>query len=169
MMHPLRRYSIGFVILSCALVAACTHRTESVGPKFSGRLILLAGDNANGSDLLEFKAVPGAPDSHALLTQGVFEAVASPDQTRLLYSTKDGILLRDLRTGEVKPIIKGENYCLAWSPDGNRFSYKQKSPAKEKAPGEARIPAKLYISDLDGKAKMIWEDTLADYASVHLP
>jgi hypothetical protein len=83
----------------------------------------------------------------------VFEAAASPDRTRLLYSTKDGILLRDLHTGAVKPLVKGENYCLAWSPDGKRFSYKQKAP---------NGGPKLYVSDLEGKSKLIWEDLIAD-------
>ena len=87
-----------------------------------------------------------------------------------MYTTKDGILLRDLRTGTVKPLVKGENYCLAWSPDGNRFSYKQKSPAQEKAPvSEAGARTKLYVSDLNGKAKLIWEDPFADYGTVSLP
>ena len=100
----------------------------------------------------------------------MFEAAASPDRTQLLYTTKDGILLRDLRTGAVKPLVQGENYCLAWSPDGRRFSYKQKSPAKEKAPvSEAGAPTKLYVSDLDGKAKLIWEDLFANYGAASPP
>jgi len=93
--------------------------------------------------------------------------VASPDRTRLLYTTKDGILLRDLRTSAVKPLVKGENYCLAWSPDGNRFSYKQKSPANEKASlSDAGARTSLYVSDLDGKAKLIWEDSFADNGNI---
>jgi len=84
-----------------------------------------------------------------------------------LYATKDEILLRDLRTGDVKPLVKGENYCLAWSPDGNHFSYKQKSGVKEKAPiSEAGAPTKLYVSDLNGKSKLIWEDPFAAYGTV---
>src|SRR6266404_4128388 len=163
-MHTLGRYSIGIILISCALFTACSRRSEPVGPRFSGRLLLLAGENTNGADLFELSAAPtGSTYNYSIVTSGVFEAAASPDRTRLLYTTKDGILLRDLRTGAVKPLVKGENYCLAWSPDGNRFSYKQKSPANEKASiGEAGVPPKLYVSDLDGKAKLIWEDLFAD-------
>ncbi len=163
-MHTLGRCSIGIILVSSALFTACSRRSEPVGPRFSGRLLLLAGENTNGADLFELSAAPtGSAYNYSIVTKGVFEAAASPDRTRLLYTTKDGILLRDLRTGAVKPLVKGENYCLAWSPDGNRFSYKQKSPANEKASiGEAGVPPKLYVSDLDGKAKLIWEDLFAD-------
>jgi hypothetical protein len=174
-LHPTRLKTIGIVIISCALIcvliAACTRQTSPVGPKFRGRLLLLAGSDPNGADLFELSAAPtGSTYNFSLVTKGVFEAVASPDRTQLLYTTKDGILLRDLRTGAVKPLVKGENYCLAWSPDGRRFSYKQKSPAQEKAPvSEAGAQTKLYVSDLDGKAKLIWEDLLANYAAVSPP
>src|SRR6266566_1814173 len=163
-MHTLGRYCIGIIILSCALITACSRQSEPVGPKFSGRLLLLAGENTNGANLLEVNAA-GSTYNYSIVTSGVFETAASPDRTRLLYTTKDGILLRDLRTGAVKPLVKGENYCLAWSPDGNRFSYKQKSPANEQAStSEAVAPTTLYVSDLDGKAKLIWEDLFADHA-----
>ena len=174
-MHTTRLYSIGIVIISCALICgligACTRQTAPVGPKFSGRLLLLAGETTNGADLLELSAAPtGSTYNLSIVTTGVFEAAASPDRTQLLYTTKDGILLRDLRTGAVKPLVKGENYCLAWSPDGRRFSYQQKSPAQEKAPGSAAgAPTKLYVSDLDGKAKLIWEDLFANYGAVSPP
>src|SRR5258708_2441568 len=164
-MHTLGRYCIGIVVISCVLLTACTRQPLSVGPKFSGRLLLLAGENPNGANLLEVNAA-GSTYNYSIVTSGVFEAAASPDRTRLLYTTKDGILLRDLRTGAVKPLVKGENYCLAWSPDGNRFSYKQQSPANEKAPvSEGVAPTKLYVSDLDGKAKLIWEDLFADHGA----
>ncbi len=166
-LHTTRLYRIGIVIICCALIGACTRQTAPVGPKFSGRLLLLAGESTNGADLFELSAAPtGSTYNYSLVTRGVFEAAASPDRTRLLYTTKDGILLRDLRTGAVKPLVKGENYCLAWSPDGNHFSYKQKSPAPEKAPGsEAGATTKLFVSDLDGKAKLIWEDLTANYGA----
>jgi WD40 repeat protein len=155
-MHPLGRYCIGIVIISCALIGACTRPPDSVGPTFKGRLLLLAGENTNGADLVELTAGQAALTyNHSIITSGVFEAAASPDRTRLLYTTKDGILLRDLRTGAVRPITNGENYCLAWSPDGNRFSYKQKSATGTAGP-------KLYFSDLEGKAKLIWEDLVAE-------
>jgi hypothetical protein len=140
--------------------------------------LLLAGSNTNGSDLFELSAAPtGSTYNYSLVTKGVFEAVASPDRTRLLYTAEDGILLRDLRTGAVKHIAGGDNYwvdtnnyCLAWSPDGNRFSYKQRSLAKQKAPfGEAGTGTKLYVSDLDGKTKLIWEDFFADYGATSPP
>jgi hypothetical protein len=170
-MRTLGRYCIGIVIISCALFTACTRQPLSVGPKFTGRLLLLAGENTNGADLLELTAAPtGSTYNYSIVTKGVFEAAASPDRTRLLYTTKDGILLRDLRTGAVKPVVKGENYCLAWSPDGNRFSYKQKSPANEKASNsEAGARPTLYVSDLDGKAKLIWEDLFADSGTGQSP
>jgi hypothetical protein len=171
-LHTTRLYSIGIVIISCVLfcvlIAACTRPTPSVGPRFRGRLLLLAGETTNGADLFELSAAPtGSTYNYSLVTKGVFEAAASPDRTQLLYTTKDGILLRDLRTGAVKPLVKGENYCLAWSPDGNRFSYKQKSPAQEKAPiSPVGARTKLYVSDLDGKAKLIWEDFTANDGTV---
>lgn len=162
-MHTLGRYCIGIVVISCVLFTACTRQPAPVGPRFSGRLLLLAGENAN-TDLLEVTAAPtGSTYNYSIVAKGVFEATASPDRTRLLYTTKDGILLRDLRTGAVKSLVKGENYCLAWSPDSNRFSYKHKSSADEIAPiSTAGAPRKLYVSDLDGKAKLIWEDFFAD-------
>jgi hypothetical protein len=168
-----RQYRSRIFLISCpllilCLMAACSRPPVSVGPKFNGRLLLLAGDNVHGADLLELSAAPdGSTYNYSTLTSGVFEAVASADRTRLLYATKDEILLRDLRTGAVKPLIKGENYCLAWSPDGNRFSYKQKSPATDKVPvSEAGARTRLYVSDLDGKAKLIWEDLVATYGTV---
>ncbi|HMG73025.1 MAG TPA: hypothetical protein VK582_05945 [Pyrinomonadaceae bacterium] len=168
-MHKLGRYTIGIIIISCALITACSRQSEPVGPKFSGRLLLLAGENPSGANLLEVNAA-GSTYNYSIVTSGVFEAAASPDRTRLLYTTKDGILLRDLRSGAVKTLVKGENYCLAWSPDGNRFSYKQQPPANEKAPGsEGGGPAKLYFSDLDGKTKLIWEDLFADPGTVNSP
>lgn len=165
-----RLYSIGIVIIFCALIGACSRPTESTGPRFSGRLLLLAGENTNGADLIEVSPAPtGSTYNYSVVTTGVFEAAASPDRTRLLYTTKDGIQLRDLRTGAVKELTKGDNYCLAWSPDGNRFSYKQKSHASEKATvSAAGASTKLYVSDLDGKAKLILEDPFADYSNVSM-
>ena len=167
-MHTTRLYCFGIAIICCALIAACTRPNHSVGPKFSGRLLLLAGDNTNGADLFELSAAPtGSTYNYSIVARGVFEAAASPDRTGLLYATKDGILLRDLRTGAVKPLVDGENCCLAWSPDGRRFSYKQKSPAKEKAAiSEAGTGTTLYVSDLDGKARLIWEDPFANYGDM---
>ncbi len=149
---------LAIIIISAALIGACSRPPAPVGPKFSGRLLLLAGDNPSGADLLELTAAPtGSTYNYSALTSGVFEAAASPDHTRLLYATKDGILLRDLRSSAVKPLVNGENYCLAWSPDGNRFSYKQR----------AGTQTRLYYSDLDGKAKLIWEDLIADNSQGH--
>jgi hypothetical protein len=156
-MHTLGRTWLAVVMISCTLFSACSRPPEPVAPKFSGRLLLLAGENTNGADLVELTAAPsGSSYSHSVVTSGVFEAVASPDGTRLLYATKDGILLRDLRTGADKPLVKGENFCLAWSPDGNRFSYKQKS---------ADSRTRLNVSDLDGKTKLIWDDPHANFGT----
>jgi hypothetical protein len=71
-----------------------------------------------------------------------------------LYTTRDGIFLRDLSKGTVKklaPGADGGNYCLAWSPDSNRFSFRS-----SEGPRRAER-AHLYVSDLDGKTKQIWE------------
>ena len=155
-----RVQTIGMVVISCVLIGACTRKAASVGPKFSGRLLLLAGENTNGANLVELTTGPNSTYNYSVVTSGVFEAAASPDRTRLLYTTKDGILLRDLRTGAVKPLVKGENYCLAWSPDGKHFSYKQKS-------AESRM--KLFASDLDGKPELIWEDQFVDQGHFGCP
>ena len=97
-MHTLGRYCIGIIVISCGLIGACTRQPPPVGPKFSGRLLLLAGENTNGANLLEVNAT-GSTYNYSIVTSGVFEAAASPDRTRVLYTTKDEILLRDLRTG----------------------------------------------------------------------
>src|SRR4051794_34089835 len=123
-MNTLRRHSIGLIILGCALLmGACSEPTKPAGPKFSGRvLLLLNGDPAKGANLAELTA---SGDGYNLspLTTGVFEAAANLDQTQLLYTTTDEIMLRDLRSGAVKSLIKADGRCLAWAPDGNHFSY----------------------------------------------
>jgi WD40 repeat protein len=106
------------------------------------------------SDLIEI--TPGANSTYnqTVITSGVFSATASPDQTRLLYTTRDGIFLRDLSKGTVKklaPGADGGNYCLAWSPDSNRFSFRSSEGLRRAE------RAHLYVSDLDGKTKQIWE------------
>lgn len=132
---------LGFII---CILAACTQEIKPSGPTFSGRLFFLAGDKTNGADLSELTA--GSPvNNFQVVTSGVIEAVASPDQTKLLYTTKDGIMLRDFASGAVKSLSKGESSCLAWAPDGNHFSYKQKS-------GET---TKLFAADLEGRAKLV--------------
>jgi len=140
------RLSLGLFLIVALFAVACTRETKPEGPKFSGRLFFLSGDRTNGADLQEMTAAANqAANPFQVVTSGIFEAVASPDQTKLLYTTKDGIILRDFGTGAVKSLIKGESSCLAWAPDGNHFSYKQKA-------GEA---TKLYASDTDGKAKLV--------------
>ena len=125
---------------------ACTQETKPAEPAFSGRVFFLSGDPAKGADLAELQTAPaGSTNNYQVVTSGILEAVASPDQTKLLYTTKDGITLRDFGSGAVKALIKGDSTCLAWAPDGNHFSYKQKS-------SEA---TKLYAADLEGKAKLI--------------
>jgi len=154
-MHLFRRAFVSLLVIGCSLMAACTQPQKSTGPKFSGRLLLLAGENAGGADLVELTAAPtDATYNFAVLLRGVLEAAPSPDQTRLLYVTKEGIGLRDLHTGAEKTLVRGDNFCLAWSPDGTRFSYKQ----REEANSQAAIQTKLYVANLEGKAKPIWQD-----------
>ena len=165
--HKFGHGCIAILIVGCAFTVACTQQTKPIGPKFSGRLLFLAGENTNGTDLFELSATSnGSGFNHSLVTTGVFEATPNPDQTQLLYATKDEILLRDLRNGAVKSVVKGENFCLAWSPDGVHSSYRQKSPMDERAPlGESGVRTKLYVSDLDGKSKLIWQDLTPTYAA----
>ena len=135
-------------IIACALAAGCsTEPPKRSGPKFSGRLLLLTGDATKGAALTE---VTQSGDGYnlATLTPGVTEAAASPDQTHLLFATKDEISLRDVRGGAVKSLVKGESVCLAWAPDGEHFSYQQRSNAS----------TKFYVSSLDGQTKMILDD-----------
>ncbi|HEX3083328.1 MAG TPA: hypothetical protein VHP99_02295 [Pyrinomonadaceae bacterium] len=134
------------VAIFCVLFTACAQEPKPAGPKFSGRLFFLSGDRTKGADLEEMTAATNdSANPYQVVTSGILEAAASPDQTKLLYATKDGITLRDFGTGAVKSLIKGESSCLAWAPDGNHFSYKQKS---------GQTP-QLYVSDLEGKAKLI--------------
>lgn len=134
------------------LLSACSNPPERKVQKFSGRLLVLNGSASSGADLVEVSAAPdGSIQNQNTIAGGVFEAVANADQTQLLYATKDEILLRDLAGGTTKAIVKGQSYCLAWAPDGKRFSYKQRSPKG--------LSTKLYVSDLDGKNKLIWDDT----------
>jgi hypothetical protein len=146
------RFQIISLIVVCSMIAACSEKTAPAGPKFKGRLLFLSGDEAAGKDLMEVTAGANDTFNYTTVTSGVFEAAASPDQSQLLYSTKAEIQVRDLGTGGVKSPIKGQGYCLAWSPDGKRFSYKQR--------GESSI--KLFASTLEGNAKLVWEERLAD-------
>jgi hypothetical protein len=133
----------------CVLFTACTQEPKPAGPKFSGRVLFLTGDPANGSNLVELTpAAAGGTYNLATITGGVVEAVASPDQSRLLYATKEDVGVRDLRSGNAKSLIKGESFCLAWATDGSHFSYKQKFGAT----------TKLFAADLDGKPKLILDD-----------
>ena len=144
-----RRTRCCLVIFICALLGACSKPTERPPLTFTGRLLLLSGGASNGADLMELTAAPeGQSYGLSTIASGVLEAAGNGDQSQLLYATKDEIALRDLHSGALKSIIKGEAFCLAWSPDGQHFSYKQKQGAA----------TRLYVSDLDGKTKLIWED-----------
>ena len=148
------RFHIISAIILCLMIAACTHKKEWAGPKFTGRLLVNAREfEYNQQDLIEITPGPNSTYNQTVITGGVWEAVASPDQTRLLYSTKDGIFLRDLGSGAVKQLWAGIDgaTCLAWSPDSNRFSFRSSESQKRSA------RASLYVSDLDGKTKLIWE------------
>jgi len=136
------------LIILSTLIGACSQETKPTAPKFTGRLLLLSGDPTNGANLAEL-TVADAGNNLATITGGVFEAVPSPDQTRLLYTTKDEIMLRDLRNGGVKSLVKGDSFCLAWAPDGNHFSYRQRSTAGA---------TKLFESDLNGQSKLVLDD-----------
>ena len=149
-MIQIRLGRVVILVIFCALISACSQAPERPAPKFTGRLILLTGDDTHGADLVEL--TPSSTGSGYVintLAHGVFEARQNPDQTQLLFASKDEIALRDLHSGAVKSLIKGQSYCLAWSPDGKRFSYKERQPAT----------TKLYVADLEGKTKLIWEDT----------
>jgi hypothetical protein len=153
-MRTTRFFITGMLILCCGIIPACTRKRAWTGPKFTGRLLVLAEDWDLSSDLIEITPGPNSTYSHTLITSGLFEAAASPDQTRLLFSTREGLFLRDLRTGDDKkmaPYAGGTNRCLAWSPDNSRFSFRSSESHRK----EAR--AYLYVSDLDGNKKMIWE------------
>ena len=136
---------LGFGFVACVLSSSCSEQPKTSEPKLTGRLLALSGDRTNGLDLLEVSAAPSGSTNYQVVTSGIIEAGASPDQTKLLYTTKEGIMLRDFGSGAVKSVIKGDSFCLGWAPDGNHFSYKQKS-------GDT---TKLYASDLEGKAKLI--------------
>jgi len=152
------RFFIGLTLTVCGLLSACQRPAVTEAPKFTGRLLVLAGDTAGGADLVEVTPPSSGPAfNYATVTTGVREAVPSPDRTRLLYTTKDEIVVRDLRSGSIKSLVKGECSCLAWAPDGNRFSYKQKSGAQ----------TKLYSSDLDGKTKLISTDPSSESDCAH--
>ena len=85
-MHKFGQGCIAIAIVGYALTIACTQQTKSIGPKFSGRLLFLAGANTNGADLFELSATSnGSGFNHSLVTTGVFEAAPNPDQTQLLY------------------------------------------------------------------------------------
>jgi hypothetical protein len=142
--------NLSILLTICGLIGGCSEQTQRPAAKFAGRLLLLSGSGANGADLMEL--TPSA-DGHsynlATIANGVIEATVSADQTELAYSTKSEIGIRDLHSGTNKSIIKSAGYCLTWSPDAKRFSYKEKQ----------RTSTKLYVSDLEGKTKLIWEDT----------
>jgi len=89
--NQLGLYRIAILIIFSALIGACTQETKTTAPKFTGRLLLLTGEPANGANLVELTAAETGSNL-STITGGVFEAVPSPDQTRLLYTTKDEIL-----------------------------------------------------------------------------
>jgi hypothetical protein len=142
------RLLVGFVAIAGAVAAGCSAKQpKPTGPKFSGRVLLLTGDPSKGAALAELTQL-GDGYNFATITTGLTEAVASLDQTRLLYATKDEVSVRDLGSGAVKSLVKGESFCLAWAPDGNHFSYQQRSGGS----------TKFYVADPDGKARLILDD-----------
>ena len=146
-MGSIARYCIAGLLLGLVITAGCSEAPKPTGPKFTGRVLLLTGDPSTSAALAELTQA-GDAYNLATLTAGVKEAVASHDQARLLYATKDEISLRDLASGSVTSLVKGDSVCLAWAPDGNHFSYQQKS-------GNS---TKLYVADVTGKAKLVLDD-----------
>jgi hypothetical protein len=141
------RLLITLGLIACWLTAGCSEPPKPSGPKFKGRVLLLTGDPSTGAALAELTQA-GDGFNLATLTPGVKEAAASPDQTRLIFATKDEISVRDLASGSITSLVKGESACLAWAPDGNLFSYQQRS-------GNS---TKLYVADVTGKAKLVLDD-----------
>lgn len=153
-MKPIRFFITGILILCCGVIPACTRKPKWTGPKFSGRLLVLARDWDLHADLIEITAGPNSTYNHTVISSDFFSAAVSPDQTRLLYSKREGLFLRDLRSGvdkQMAPFAGGSNRCPAWSPDSSRFSFR----AAESHDRSAR--SNLYVSDLDGKTTVIWE------------
>jgi hypothetical protein len=151
--NPLRISWIAGFLLACILFSGCTQETKPAGPKLTGRLIFLNGSGPNGSDLIELTpAENGAPNNLKTIASGVLEATPSADQTQLLYATRDAIILLNLQTAATTSVVKGAGFCLAWAPDGKRFSYQEKS-------GAANSSLKLFVSDLDGRSKTVSEDS----------
>ena len=146
-MNRRRQGLIGACLIAGVITTACSEPPKPSGPKFKGRVLLLTGDPSTGAALAELTQA-GDGYNLATLTPGVKEAVASLDQTRLLYATKDEISVRDLASGSVTSLVKGESACLAWAPDGNHFSYQQRS-------GNS---TKLYVADVTGTAKLVVDD-----------
>ena len=151
----IRRYLIFALVVASVGLTCCSAQPKRTGPKFSGRVLLLNGDTATGANLSELTTSGDGYNLAPLTGNEVFEAVASLDHNQLLYTTKDEIMLRDLRSSAAKSIIKGQgqSFCLAWAPDGKRFSYKQKSSGQSNG-------WKIYVAEADGKTKMLWEDPI---------
>jgi len=153
----------GAILIACILSSACTSPpTKPLGPKFTGRVLLLNGDPTKGANLSELTISGDGYNLGPFTTDMVFDAAASPDQKLLVYASENEIKLRDLRGGDAKSIVKGQSFCLGWAPDGKHFSYKQ-SAAKD----HASAGWKLYVSDLDGKTKLIWEDATESSDCAH--
>ena len=149
------RVVVSIALLSCLAFGACSSSSPPSGPKFTGRVLLLTGTGADGADLVELSAAPnGSGYNLSTLTKGVFEGAPNLDQTELVFATRNEVALRDLRTNAVKSLIKGPGFCLAWAPDGKHFSYAQK---------EGDAGGKLYVSDLEGKTKLVADNAAASY------
>ena len=141
-------FLFALAVITATFCAGCSSEPpKRSGPKFTGRVLLLTGDPTKGAALAELTS-SGDGFNLATITPGVTEAIATVDQTRLLYATKDEISSRDLKSGAVKSLVKGESVCLGWAVDGNHFSYEQRSDGS----------TKFYVSDLDGKTKLILDD-----------
>lgn len=147
MIRPVHKSVV--LILTLTFLSACTEAPQRPAAKFTGRLLLLSGGGTNGADLMELTPTADSKSYNlSTLVNGVMEAAPSADQAQLLYATKNEFDVRDLQSGTTKSVIKGGGYCLAWAPDAKHFSYKQEQGSKRT----------LYVSDLEGKTKLVWED-----------
>jgi hypothetical protein len=154
LLSPSRLRTLSLIVTCTVMFGACSRKPTATGPKFQGRLLVLVRDGDLHNDLVELTPGQNAPADQKIISSGIFEAVPSPDEKRLLCSNKGGVFVRDLASGADKQLAApagGIHRCLAWAPDGNHFSFR----ASDSHQPEAR--AWLNVSDLKGNSKVVWE------------
>ena len=117
------RLCTAFILLSAALLGGCSR-----GPAFEGRLYGLVGASTQVSipdlELLEYRRTSsGGPMERTLLAAGVFSAGVSASGEYAAYSTKAGLYVRDLRSGQITKISPDSASCIRWSPSGEKFAF----------------------------------------------